>query len=141
MSKRVLVAVLAIVSLFGLFSAFAQSAALSGEPLLRALLEEMRAIRLAMQTSSAQELRGRLLIERIKMQQEVVRELSREIEQTPNAAISAETDHFAEMEEDIERRVRAETEPERKRMIEREKERIKRRREMEVIHREQARVR
>jgi len=154
MIKRLSLTIAAVVLLFGLVSVFAQSpvqstvqstvpsTVLTGEPLLRALLEEMRAIRTMMQTSSAQELRGRLLIERIKMQQEVVRDLARDIEQsTPAMPPVTEIDPYSDMEEDIDRRVRAETEPERKRIVEREKERLKRRRDMETYHREQSRLR
>ena len=61
-------------------SLFAQSAQLTGDALVRALLDEVCLLRLSMQKNSAYDLRGRLLLDRARMHHETIRELSREIE-------------------------------------------------------------
>lgn len=146
---RTAIAVVALVVVTaGLASAFAQSAnELTGEPLLRALLAEMRSLRLSMQKNSAYELRGRLLLERARLHQEVIRELSREIEGASEILRPGESEMMMEtemeiVEGNIEARFAAHPNPEeRKKMIEREKMMMERRKAMELRHREQMRVR
>lgn len=125
-------------------SVFAQTAAeLTGEPLLRALLEELRSLRVSLQKNSAYELRGRFLIDRARLHQETIRELSREVEANTDYMRSSEPVEVAyEMEMDsIEARTVGMNPEERKKMIERHKEAMERRKEMDARHREQTRMR
>ena len=143
MKNRIALAVLVAVTL-GATSLFAQSTAnLTGDALIRALIDEIRALRVSQQKSSAYELRGRLLIERARLHQETIRELAREVENSNDFMRSAEpVDVTNEMEAELESRTAGITNPEeRRRMIERQKEAIERRKEMEMRHREQMRMR
>jgi hypothetical protein len=143
--------VLAITSVVALTIAapasFAQPATpLAGDTLTRALLEEIRTLRLSLQRNSAYELRGRLLLERARMHQETIRELSREVEN------SAEVMRPTSVEPMWEETMMADVvtpapgvvlpDPEtRKKMQEREKKMLEYRKAMEAQHREQMRQR
>jgi chromosome segregation ATPase len=147
MFKRNALTLIAVLVLtIGTASLAAQTAELTGEPLLRALLQELRDIRLSMQKNAAYELRGRLLIDRARLHQETIRELSREVESQNEALRSSEPmdiSYDMEMETSaIEARgVTIPNPEERRKMIERHKEMMERRREMHARHIEQMRVR
>ena len=145
MIKRSVV-ILAIAALaISASSLFAQTAAeLTGEPLLRALLDELRTLRVSLQKNSAYELRGRFLIDRARLHQETIRELAREVESNSDYMRSGEPVEVAyEMEmEGMEARSAGIANPEeRRKMIERHREAMERRKEMEARHREQMRMR
>jgi hypothetical protein len=122
--------------------AFAQSAEPAGEELLRALLTELRALRATLQRTSGLELRGQLLLERYRTQQQIVRELSREVEHR-DVTMSTRIDDepWAHMTEDLDSRISATTDPTQLRQLEREREMMRKRREMEMHHREEMRIR
>ena len=143
MKNRITLAVLVAVTV-GTTSLFAQSTAnLTGDALIRALIDEIRALRVSQQKNAAYELRGRLLIDRAKLHQETIRELAREVENNTDFMRSAEpVDVTFEMEAEMESRTAGITNPEeRRRMIERQKEAMEKRKEMEMRHREQMRMR
>ncbi|HEU4522291.1 MAG TPA: hypothetical protein VFT12_09830 [Thermoanaerobaculia bacterium] len=145
MTKRLVVILAAAALAIGATSLVAQTAApLTGEPLLRALLDELRTLRVSLQRNSAYELRGRFLIDRARLHQETIRELSREVEQNSDYLRSSEPMEVSyEMEmESMEARSAGIANPEeRRKMIERHKEAMERRKEMEARHREQMRLR
>ena len=120
---------------------------LTGDALLRALLSEIRQLRTTLQKNSAYEIRGRLLIDRAKMHQETIRELSRELEGSVDIMQPIEADPSFDteatmVEANIDARAATLPDPEeRRRMIEREKAAIAKRREMHIRHREQMRQR
>ena len=129
-------------------ASFAQTTALTGEPLLRALLDEIRTLRVSLQRNSAYEIRGRLLIDRARLHQETIRELSREIEGSADYLRPMEVDNTAMeheaamMEANMESRVASIPNPEeRRKMIERQKAAMEQRKIMEQRHREQMRLR
>lgn len=143
MNVKKILAVVALVTLGGVASGLAQSSGqLAGEELLRALLEELRALRTTIQRNSAVEIRGQLLIERARMQNEIVRELSRELEQRQMTGPMSEDESIIdEAMESFEDRIRTETDSEKRRQLEREREQMKRRREMQKRFIEEARLR
>ena len=119
---------------------------LTGDSVLHALLNEIRLLRTSMQKNSAYEIRGRLLIDRARMHQEVIRELSRELEGSADVMQPMEVDSFETdttmVEANMEARAATLPDPdERRRMIEREKAAMAKRREMHMRHREQMRQR
>jgi hypothetical protein len=142
MNNRIKLAVLVAVTV-GATSLFAQSTAnLTGDALIRALIDEIRAFRVSQQKSAAYELRGRLLIDRAKLHQETIRELAREVENSTDFMRPEPVDVTYEMEAEMESRAVGITNPEeRRRMIERQKAAMEKRKEMEMRHREQMRMR
>ena len=142
MLKRTWVVLLALAVAIGATTVFAQTAEPAGDALVRALLQELRALRVTMQKNSAYELRGRLLIDRARLHQETIRELSREVESGADFMRNEPVEVSYDMETSIEARTAGIVNPEeRKRMIEQQKEAMERRREMEQRHREQMRMR
>ena len=149
MAKRTIVIVVTLLALgIGATTLVAQTAVeLTGEPLLRALLDELRSLRLSMQKNSAYELRGRLLIDRARLHQETIRELAREVENNAEFLRSSDRPDMEleiDMETDaVEARTAGMTvNPEqRRKMIERHKQQMEMRREMQARHREQMRIR
>lgn len=129
-------------------TSFAQTNVLTGEPLLRALLEEIRLMRTSLQRNSAYEIRGRLLIDRARLHQETIRDLSREIEGSADYLRPSEVDNTAfeaeaaMIEANMESRVATIPNPEeRRKMLERQKQAMEQRKAMEQRHREQMRMR
>ena len=126
---------------------FAQTQQLTGDALVRALLDEVRQLRLAMQKNSAYDIRGRLLLDRAKMHQDNIREISRELEQSNDFMRSPEMSSDITMEEtmveaNIEARAATVADPqERQKMLEREKAMMEKRKEMQARHHEQMRMR
>ncbi|HEX6158945.1 MAG TPA: hypothetical protein VF111_02185 [Thermoanaerobaculia bacterium] len=147
MNTKKILAVVALVLLGGVASGLAQSSGqvagqLAGEELLRALLEELRALRATIQKNSSAEIRGQLLIERARMQNEIVRDLSRELEQRQMSGPMAEDEAIVDDAMDaFDDRIRMETDNEKRRQLEQEREQMKRRREMQKRYIEEARVR
>lgn len=143
MNTKKILAIVALVTLGGVASGLAQSSGqLAGEELLRALLEELRALRTTIQRNSAAEIRGQLLIERARMQNEIVRDLSRELEQRQMTGPMSDDEAIVdEAMESFEDRIRTETDSEKRRQLEREREQMKRRREMQKRYIEEARLR
>lgn len=135
--------VFAAMILLGLTSPLAaQTDEQTNEKLLRALLEEMRTLRLTMHKTAAFQLRANVLLERMKLQQQNVRELQQQTDQwNLERSSMMEREPFDDMISEVEERFRVETDPERKKQIERELEAHKRRKEMEGRHREQMQVR
>jgi hypothetical protein len=143
MSTKKVLSIAAVLVLAGLASGLAQTTGqLAGDELLRALLEEMRALRTTIQKNSASDLRGRFLLERARMQNEVVRDLQRELEQrsmnTPQPGDEAMIDDATEA---FEQRIRNETNVEQRRQLERERDQMQRRRDMQKRYMEEARLR
>ena len=143
MNTKKILAIVALVTLGGVAQGLAQSSGqLAGEELLRALLEELRALRTTIQRNSAAEIRGQLLIERARMQNEIVRDLSRELEQRQMTGPMSDDEAIVdEAMESFEDRIRTETDSEKRRQLEREREQMKRRREMQKRYIEEARLR
>src|SRR6185312_13276423 len=80
-------------------AAFAQTAApLTGDALMQALIAEIRTLRTTLQRNSAYEIRARLLLDRARMYQENIRELSREVENSTDFMRSPEMDSTMETE-------------------------------------------
>ena len=124
MTKRIAVAAVFFIAT----SALAQTQPATTDEVLRALLAEVRALRVTLQQSTAFQLRGQLLLERLRLQQQVVRELSRETDQRNTMMEETQLNAYAE---DIEERLRSETNPETRRDLERERDQLKRRIEMQ----------
>jgi hypothetical protein len=143
MNNRITLAVLVAVTIGATALSAQTTADLTGDALIRALIDEIRTFRVAMQKSSAYELRGRLLIDRAKLHQETIRELAREVENSADFMRQPEPADIAfEMEAEMEARTAGIANPEeRRKMIERQKEALERRKEMEARHREQMRMR
>jgi hypothetical protein len=139
MKKIATIALIAVLA--GLASGFAQtSGQLAGEELLRALLLEMRALRTTIQRNSSFELRGQLLLERARQQQQLVRDMQREVEQRGQIT-GIEDEGMATYATELEERIRAEANPDTRRQLERERDQMKRRMEMQKVHMERERVR
>ena len=113
----------------------------SSDEVLRALLSEIRQLRVAMQKNQAHEVRAQILLERLRIQQQTVKELSQQVEHSPYETTEIATDGFDMHLADVQARLKAETDPQRRTQIEREIQMIGKRREMELKHREQAAVR
>ena len=147
MRNRIVVTIVAVLALLiGATTVTAQTDELTGEPLLRALLEELRALRVSMQKNSAYELRGQLLVDRARLHQETIHELAREVEGNAEALRSSQPaeivfDREMEMEAMESRATGIPNPDERRKMIERHKEQMERRREMHERHMEQMRLR
>lgn len=143
MSTKKVLSIAAVVILAGLATGLAQTTGqLAGDELLRALLEEMRALRMTIQKNSSSELRGQFLLERARMQNEVVRELQRELEQRAvNTPMMGDEAMVEEAAESYEQRIRNETNVEQRRQLERERDQMARRREMQKRYIEEARIR
>ena len=141
MKTRAVVAVTLVLA-FAAFAVAQTTTDLAGERLLRALLDEMRALRTTLTRNSAYELRANLLIERVRMYQQSVHELQREVEQGElERSTRNDEESFAEVLDNMEERLRAETDPERRKQLERERDAMVRRREMQSRFREQQRAR
>lgn len=120
----------------------AQSNQAAEQQVLAALLEEMRALRATLQKTAAYQVRAQLLLERMKLQQQSVRELQQQQEQwNLDRGMTLEHEPFEEMVGEMEERLRTESDSQRKMQIERELKGLERRREMEARHREQLQVR
>src|SRR5688500_15400094 len=113
-----------------------------GDALMRALLDEMRLLRTAMERNAAADLRSRLLLERMRHQQDIVRELQREAD---NRRMEEEsrmhTEPFEWEAATMETRMREATDPATKRQIEQEMAGMKKRQEMMERHRQRMEVR
>jgi flavin-dependent dehydrogenase len=141
MTTKKAIALGAVLLFVGFTSGLAQtSGQLAGEELLRALLAEMRALRQTIQQNGSNELRGRFLLERTRVQAELVRELQRDVEQRTMSTSVMEDDGMEQYIEDLEERLR-DAPPEQKRQLERERDQLRRRREMQKRQVEEARLR
>lgn len=120
----------------------AQTADPRGDALLRALLDEIRLLRTTIQKNAAADIRARTMLERLRLQQEMVRDLSREVENRQNSdEFRMEFEPFEEMIQQTEARLKEATEPAAKQQIERELQGLKRRKEMEQRNRQRMEVR
>ena len=134
MTKRILFVVAAV---FGATALMAQTTELAGEELLRALLSEMKSLRTTIQKNAAYEVRANVLLERLRLQQQIVQELQREVDSRNLEASFRMTEEPAEVyEADLEARLRVETDPNQRRMLERELTGMSRRKEDAKRHRE-----
>lgn len=124
MTKRIA----AVAILLAAVPALAQNPPQTTDEVLRALLAEVRALRMTLQQNGALQLRGQLLVERLRLQQQVVRDLSRESDARNTMMEESQMNAYLE---DIEERLRSETNPESRRELERERDQIKRRIEMQ----------
>jgi hypothetical protein len=143
MSTKKVLSIAAAVILVGITSGVAQTTSqVAGDELLRALLEEMRLLRTTIQKNSSADLRGRFLLERTRMQNEVVRELQRELEQrSMNTPMAGDEAMIDEATDNYEQRIRNESNVEQRRQLERERDQMVRRREMQKRYIEEARIR
>lgn len=120
----------------------AQTTDLHGDALFRALLEEMRLLRTTIQKNAAADIRARTMLERLRLQQEMVRELQREVEGRQTAEeYRTEYEPFEEMIAQTEARLKEAPDAPSRQQIERELTAIKRRREMEQRNRQRMEVR
>lgn len=136
---RLLPAAVAVVAFFGVAPELhAQS---DSDQVMRALLEEMRALRLTLQKSAAYDLRANVLIERARLQGEIVRELQREVDsRNMSRSMQVEEEPMDAMVEQLNARLRTETDSEQREQIENELRMMQRRREMYARHQEQMRL-
>ena len=112
------------------------------DTLLRALLEEMRLLRVTIQKNAAADIRARTMLERMRMQQEAVRDLQREVDaRQASDEFRTEYEPFEEMIEQTEARLKDATDPTAKQQIEREIQGLKRRRAMAARNRQRMEVR
>lgn len=110
------------------------------DALLRALIQEIRLLRVAIQRDVTAELRANILVERERRAAERVDQLAQQVEQNfPDERFMMED--FDMHVEQLRTRLRTETDPEQRRQVETELAMIDRRREMNELHREQMRVR
>ena len=143
-NKRRVLAAAAILSIVFGATLLAQTAPqATGDALVRVLVDEIRALRASLQKNSAFELRGRLLIDRARIHQETIRELSRELEGMSEAVRSADMNDIAfDVATETDARTAAVTNPEEKRRIEEQmKVQMERRKEMHARYVEQNRMR
>jgi hypothetical protein len=144
MSRQPAILAMIVIVTIGVTSLFGQTTELAGDTLMRALIDEIRTLRLSLQKNAAYEIRGRLLIDRARLQQETIRELSREIEAQGDYFRNAE-DPARDMDYMTETTMAATAMPmsaeDQRRMQEQQKEAMERRKAMEARHREQMRVR
>ena len=135
--------ILSVVAAVGLLvggAATAQSTTeIEGEAWLRALLQEMRALRLTIQRNAAYEVRAQVLLDRARMQQQSVRELEQQVRGYEDNVMMSE-EPFEIYEEEVAERLRTTNDPEQRRMIQRELSQIEKRKEMEAKRREQVQV-
>ena len=145
MRKQPVVLIAVAIVTMGVTSLFAQAAPLASDDLLRVLIEEIRTLRLSLQKSSAYEIRGRLLLDRARLQQETIRDLQREVDAYAESLRNSETE--SETMYDIETTMVAAAVPgpasaeDQRRMAQQQKEVMERRKQIEARHREQMRVR
>lgn len=112
----------------------------SDAQLMRVLIEEIRALREAIQQNAALDLRSRVLVDRARMQSEIVRELQREVEQRAmNRASMMEEEPFEPMMTQLTEQLRTETDQDKRGQIEIELDMMKKRREMYSRHQEMMR--
>ena len=144
MSRQPVALIAVVIITIGVTSLFGQTSELAGDTLMRALIDEIRTLRLSLQKNSAYEIRGRLLIDRARLHQETIRELSREVEAQAEYFRNAE-DPMRDMDYTTETTMVAAAVPmsaeDQRRMQEQQKEAMERRKVMEARHREQMRVR
>lgn len=135
----------ALVLILGGTASAQEPSALQGDALLRALLTEMQILRVTLQHNAATELRARVLLERLRIQQDVVRELQREVGQRQLEEEfrldRMEMEPFEQELENLEIRMRDATDPATKRQLEQELAGISKRREMFQRQREHMQVR
>ena len=140
MSKTRLAATAAL--LFVLASPVSAQTDPRGDALLRALLEEMRLLRTTIQKNAAADIRARTMLERLRLQQETVRELQREVEnRQSDSEMRMEFEPFEEILAQTEARLKEATDPAMRQQIERELVGLKRRKEMEQRNRQRMEVR
>ena len=107
----------------------------SDAALMKVLIEELRALRLALQQNALLDLRSRLLVDRARMQSQIVSELQREVEQrTLNRSMMMEEEPFEPMIGQLEEQMRTATDPDERKRIEMELEGMSKRREMFTQH-------
>jgi hypothetical protein len=122
--------------------AFAQTADPRGDALMRALLEEMRLLRATIQKNAAADIRARTMLERLRLQQDTVRELQREVEQRQTETeFRMDYEPFDEMMANAETRMKEAPDDGTKKQIEQEITGLKRRKEMETRNRQRMEVR
>ena len=120
----------------------AQSSDPRGDALLRALLEEMRLLRTTIQKNAAADIRARTMLERLRLQQDMVRDLSREVENRQSSdEFRMDFEPFEEMIQQTEARLKEAPDAAAKQQIERELQGLKRRKEMEQRNRQRMEVR
>ena len=113
---------------------------LAGEELLRALVREIRLLRVAMQGNASAELRAQLLLQREARAAARVDQLAQQIQHGfPDEA--SMVDEFEMHGEQMRAQLRSETDPDRRREIELQLSMMERRREMTARHRETERIR
>ena len=113
---------------------------LSGEELLRALVREIRLLRVAMQGNASAELRAQLLLQREARAAARVDQLAQQIQH----GFPDETSMIDEFEihaDQLRGQLRTETDPDRRREVELQLSMMERRREMSARHREAERLR
>ena len=135
--------VTATIALFMAATARAQdSSGLQGEALIRALLTEMQTLRVTLQRNASTELRARILLERLRIQQDTVRELQREVSHRPiEGEFRMEMEPIQEELANLETRLSEASEPAVRRQIEQEMAGLSKRHEMVQRQREHMQVR
>lgn len=109
--------------------------------LLRSLIEEIRALRLTMQRSAGYDLRARVLLDRARLQQEIVRELEKDLNQRAlNRGAMMDEQPMEQMVEQFTEQLRTETDPERRREIEHQMQMMRRQQQMHARHLERMRL-
>lgn len=105
--------------------------------LMRILIEELRALRLTLQQNALLDLRSRLLIDRARIQSQLVGELQREVEQrTMNRSMMIDEEPFEPMFEQLDEQLRVTSDAAERRRIEAEIDAMKKRREIFGRHQE-----
>lgn len=125
-----------------LYPALLPAQELSSAAELRKLVEEVRAIRVSMQRLSAADLRGRILLQQLAMQQQIVKELSSQVEGSKmDMGMNQDFEGFDQMTSNLDEKIKKEINPEARRQLERERDGAQRRKEAQVRGREQWRIR
>ena len=118
------------------------TSALQGDALLRALLTEMQTLRATLQRNVSTELRARILLERLRIQQDTVRDLQREVgHRQMEDEFRMEVEPFQEELANLETRLSDASDPAARRQIEQEMAGLSKRREMFQRQREHMQVR
>lgn len=108
--------------------------------LMKVLIEELRALRTTLKQNALLDLRSRLLVDRARLQSQLVGELQREMEQrTMNRSMMIEEEPFEPMIDQFEEQLRVTTDSAERQRIEAELESMKKRREMFARHQERMR--
>lgn len=102
------------------------------EALLRALVEEIRALRQTLEKSQLFELRASIMLDQMQVRQSSIDKLRQRLSELRQQSSYDGMEEFEFYVEEVRNRLRTETDPEQRRQIEREMEMVEKRREIQA---------